>query len=251
MPMSAAMIRANNIALARENEETILLALKTVLAFDLVLQFDHQDETYICDAQWQDFQHVRFPRQSYWPVPIPVFARLSEKTRALFLKHRSREFPEDLRSDVVNSGRVDHRLTANGKRRMARKEGECEGEEGEKPEFQRLIDAYHEEFVTRHHVKPEIGKREAAQAQQLVKKHGLAAMTARLHLYFTGDPWWGERCHPFLLFSSTSVQTQLSVMVNGTPRAVVKSGNLEAGQSFMRRRLGGSEEQERPGALHN
>lgn len=136
MPMSPAIIRGANLALAAHPDESIRTALTTLVAAALVTKFTHQQYDYLCDPSWQDFQKIAYPRRTYYPSPPPgTLAMFSIKTRRLFKKHSANI------SKSSNPKRGDgHRLTANGLRLMANGsgEGERERENGAPPgvEFQ-------------------------------------------------------------------------------------------------------------------
>jgi len=86
MPRSAAMVRGFNRALARHSDADVFAALDKITEVGLTLTFEHQDETYLCDPVWQNFQHIRFPRRTLNPVPTEaIFGQLSIPTQQLFL----------------------------------------------------------------------------------------------------------------------------------------------------------------------
>ncbi len=72
----------------------------------LLLQFEHQGYAFVCSAEWQDYQRVRYPRASHLPKPEgSVLAACSPKTRQLFadaLPNRSGDGSEEVREDYGN-----------------------------------------------------------------------------------------------------------------------------------------------------
>jgi hypothetical protein len=91
MPDSAAIIRGANFALEREPEAAVVAALAFIKQIGLVEPFAHQGRQYLCSLAWQDFQGVRFPRASHYPVPpTEVFRKLSRRTAELFQRHSAR-----------------------------------------------------------------------------------------------------------------------------------------------------------------
>lgn len=119
---SAAVIRGANIRLAQESEQDISAALDMIRSVGLTEDFDHQGQRFVCSLEWQDFQKIRLPRKTYLPLPpAEVLLKCSRKTIALFKKHSP------------GSSRVDHRLTANGKRQKAtgKRQEASEGDAGE------------------------------------------------------------------------------------------------------------------------
>ena len=123
LPYAAVMIRAGNPALAAEPEDLIVTALDHVVASGLLIPFEHQAQRYLCDPLWQDFQKIRYPRATWYPVPTPeVFQQLSRETRVLF-----RNFHGMFRENPDACNRPGYRLEAKGKRLVVQ-EGESEGE---------------------------------------------------------------------------------------------------------------------------
>jgi hypothetical protein len=122
LPASPSIFRGANLALAKHPERDVETAISTIVESDLVLGFEHQGESFVCDPHWQDFQKIRYPRRSIYPVPsVDAVRRFSGETAALFLKHR-RDFSEELRKcfEIAKTmKRAVHRLTANGKRLTA------------------------------------------------------------------------------------------------------------------------------------
>jgi hypothetical protein len=122
MPDSASIIRGDNFALEAEPEETIAAAMETLKRIGLVQTFTHQGRRYLWSASWQNYQSIRFPRSTHYPIPsAEVLQKCSGETSALFQKHSPGLTPSQVP--------VNHRLMANGLRLMANGlEGSGEGQ---------------------------------------------------------------------------------------------------------------------------
>jgi hypothetical protein len=60
-------------------------ALDRMVELELLLAFEHQGERYVCSAEWQEYQTIRYPRESHHPIPNgDALAKCSPATRALF-----------------------------------------------------------------------------------------------------------------------------------------------------------------------
>jgi hypothetical protein len=128
MRRSPVVLQAANDSLARISRRVVDRALDRIVEVGLLVPFGHQDAWYVCQLDWQDFQKVRYPRESHQPSPTPeVLQRCSDNTRALF-QQRSGNSPEVLPKD---SSRARTREEANGLRLTA---NGSEGVQG-KPEF--------------------------------------------------------------------------------------------------------------------
>ena len=85
MRNSAIAIQADNDALATRPAKAIQKALDKIVAVGLLMAFDHQGRQDVCQANWNDFQKVRFPRATVHPAPPGgVLAKCSSDTRKLF-----------------------------------------------------------------------------------------------------------------------------------------------------------------------
>lgn len=118
------VIQAANDSLARRSRAVVNRALDRLVEIGLVTPFEHQDSRYICQLDWQDFQKVRWPRESHQPVPTAaILQQCSGDTRELFRKHfrsTSEVLPEDSRHVHAREEANGLRLTADGKRQTAR-----------------------------------------------------------------------------------------------------------------------------------
>lgn len=132
MRASATTIQAANDALAGRPAKAIERALERLIEVGLLACFDHQGRPYVCQLDWQDWQRVRYPRESLNPdPPSEVLEKCSAATQKLFsirteeLRRRSRKIseipPESFRSISEVSphptragARERQRLTANG-----------------------------------------------------------------------------------------------------------------------------------------
>lgn len=129
LPWSATLLMGHNLALAKRQSGDVGLAMDAVVGIGLFMSFEHQDQRFLCDPKWQSFQHVKYPRKTYYPCPPPdVLAVCDEKTIELFRNFHGM-FPKSPSPDT----RADLRLTANGIRLTA-----SEAEAG----FERFWTAY-------------------------------------------------------------------------------------------------------------
>lgn len=118
MRCSAVTIQAVNDALAQQSRHRVDGALKRLVSVGLLTAFEHQDRLYVCQLTWQDFQKVKYPRESMEPLPTPeVLEKCSKRTRALFAQH-SGNFPEMIPKDLPRAGAREE-ANANGLRQEA------------------------------------------------------------------------------------------------------------------------------------
>lgn len=118
MRCSAVAIQAANDALAKRPSRLIEKALQVLIDIGLLVVFLHQQRRYVCQLNWQDFQKVRYPRESHEPCPPPEILRVcSGATQELF-RNRSGNV---LERDPNSSGRARTReeANANGLRQTA------------------------------------------------------------------------------------------------------------------------------------
>lgn len=112
MRCSAMTVQSANDALAKRQGKLIERCLEHLINVGLVVVFEHQDRRYLCQLDWQDFQKVKYPRETNDPTPPPeIIAKCSEETQELFQFH-SENVPETNR----NLARAGGRETANGLR---------------------------------------------------------------------------------------------------------------------------------------
>jgi len=134
MRCSAVTLQAANDALAEKSARSVLSALQRLIDVALLVVFEHQGSKYVCQLDWQDFQKIRYPRESHEPTPTAeILHRCSGATAALFAQ-RSRKISETQREDSENDSEVIQslprapareeanglRLEANGKRLTAK-----------------------------------------------------------------------------------------------------------------------------------
>lgn len=120
MRRSVVVLQAANDSLAKRSKQMVDRAFDAVVNSGLLVPFSHQDEWFVCQLDWQDFQKVRYPRESHNPTPpAAILARCSETTRALFAQ-RSRKTSEISPED---SARAGAREEANGLRLTATAKG--------------------------------------------------------------------------------------------------------------------------------
>jgi len=131
MRRSVVVLQAANDSLARRSKQAVEKALDRVVDVELLQWFEHQGEYYVCQLDWQDFQKVRYPRESHNPVPTAaILAKCSDNTRALFAQ-RSRKTSETSPEDSPRAGAREEanglRLTANGNGSAFRSDGAAVG----------------------------------------------------------------------------------------------------------------------------
>jgi hypothetical protein len=129
MRFAALSVQADNAALETRTKSAILRALEALVTIGLVLRFEHQGQTYICQHDWQNFQRVRYPRPTMHPIPPPaVLTKCTPETRDLFLR-RPGNPPDDTpqnsgeNSEEVPSCARARMAVANGKRLTATANG--------------------------------------------------------------------------------------------------------------------------------
>lgn len=134
MVFSALRVQADNMALAKEPQDVVNLALSQIVSAGLVGAFEHQGVQYLFQRDWQDFQKVEYPRVTFLPKPpADLLKTCTPKTRGLFGNHpggvgkRSPKVSQTSSEGFPTTrARVRaKRLTANGKRQTAG--GESEG----------------------------------------------------------------------------------------------------------------------------
>jgi hypothetical protein len=85
MPDEPSVIRAGNRRLQREPEKAIRACLDQMLAIGLVHRFVDQNQPYVYSRVWQDHQKIRYPSETFYPVPpTEQLEECSDKTRVLF-----------------------------------------------------------------------------------------------------------------------------------------------------------------------
>ncbi len=114
MRRSAVVLQAANDSLARRSLKAVDRALDRLVEVGLIVPFEHQGEWFVCQLDWQDFQKVRYPRESHQPTPIPeILRQCSESTRAL----SAQRFRKPTESDPgLPHARTREEANANGLR---------------------------------------------------------------------------------------------------------------------------------------
>ena len=86
MRMSALTIRQENDALAQRPEKLVHAALESIVSVGLLSTFKSNGRRYLYQADWQDFQKVRFPARTSHPKP-PITAPCTMHTAWLITAH--------------------------------------------------------------------------------------------------------------------------------------------------------------------
>jgi hypothetical protein len=85
MRFSAAPLMAGNSSLEKRGQTKIKNALVALVNCGLLVEFQHQGESFVCSERWQDFQNVKYPRETHLPIPSgSVLDKFSPATRKLF-----------------------------------------------------------------------------------------------------------------------------------------------------------------------
>lgn len=93
MPASAIVIQAHNRNLRQRPTRAIQKALEAVIAAGLVLTFNHQGERYVWQPDWNDWQQIRYPRTTVWPLPEDC--NLATKATVKLFSHHSAKAQSD------------------------------------------------------------------------------------------------------------------------------------------------------------
>jgi len=121
MRCSAITVQADNDALAERPSADIDTALLKLVELGLLLIFEADRRKFVCQWDWQDFQKVRFPRETFLPLPPEnIRLKFSGETSELFLKRIGSITEKSPRAHVREEAKgLRHtangiRLTANG-----------------------------------------------------------------------------------------------------------------------------------------
>jgi hypothetical protein len=85
MLYSPAPLISDNRVFEERTPAAIRKALDRMVELGLLLAFEEQGEWYVCSAEWQEYQTIRYPRETHWPIPSgAALEQCSAATRALF-----------------------------------------------------------------------------------------------------------------------------------------------------------------------
>lgn len=88
MLFSSRPLRADNDYLDGKPTKTVQRWLERVRDIGLLLTFEHQEQLYCCQWDWQDWQGVEYPRSTVHPKPpVDILAQCDDATRLLFSVH--------------------------------------------------------------------------------------------------------------------------------------------------------------------
>lgn len=105
MPDLAASIQAGNRRLAQEPVKAITAALAGFVDGGLLHRFVHQGQAYLYSRVWQTHQKVRYPSETFHPVPpAEELAQCDAKTRALFAQRCANGSETVLENSGTTSG---------------------------------------------------------------------------------------------------------------------------------------------------
>jgi hypothetical protein len=189
MRASPVVLQAANARLAQAPAGRVNTALRRLIDVGLVVAFEHQEVTYVCQVDWQDFQKVRYPRESHEPVPpAEVLAKCSASTQELFKKH----FGEVSAKDQVLP-RAYTREEANGNGKGLTADGAAE----------RLTDAFRAAWKAAYGVECSLILKplEFGDLQRHLGAHGEPRLLQSIAAFFaTDEPFVRNAKHPLALW---------------------------------------------------
>lgn len=88
MRMTALQIQSDNKALAKRPRSVIERALAEMVTVKLVEQFTHQQQDFLCQLDWQNFQKKSYTKHTQLPKPpAELLARMTPLTQELMATH--------------------------------------------------------------------------------------------------------------------------------------------------------------------
>lgn len=125
MRASEVTLQAANTALAKQSKRKVLVAMDTLVEVRLLTAFEHQGERYLCQLDWQDFQKIRYPRDTHQPVPpAEILSKCSTTTAELFSQRfrkkteTDRELQRAPAREEANGLRLTAEANASGSARL-------------------------------------------------------------------------------------------------------------------------------------
>jgi hypothetical protein len=201
MRRSAVTLQAANDSLEKRSIKAIERSLDRLVDARLVVPFMHQAEPYVCQLDWQDFQKVRYPRESHLPIPPDdILAQCSRATQELF-QQRSRKIsempPEDSGTCSASDpqfprARTHEEANANGKRLTA---------DGSAPE--RVADAFRGHWKRTYGIESSLSVTPLQYAElekQLTALGETQLMAAMVAFFGTDDAFVRKNKHPLGVF---------------------------------------------------
>ena len=113
MHATVVALQNDNLALARKPQRAIRRCLEALVVAGLVTRFEHQDQPYLCQHDWQRWQKVEYPRSTINPAPPShILERFEGSTQTLFEKHPGGQRKAARSNDEPsNSGRTSQEHT--------------------------------------------------------------------------------------------------------------------------------------------
>ncbi len=223
MRCSAVTIQAANDALVQQPRKRVDHALQRLVTVGLLLDFEHQERRYVCDPEWQKFQHIEYPKQTMNPMPpVETLAACHQLTQELFRQcfgRPSRKFrvkplensgddPGKFSEDSPSGSRAREEANAKGLRLEAsgkRQEASSENETVLGDSFVRVLDAFRSLWkgAYGHECSVLTKPIHDMQLQQQIAAHSEPKMLQALAAYFsTDDKFVKNARHPLAMFVS-------------------------------------------------
>lgn len=251
MRCSAVTVQAANDALAQQPRKRIDLALQRLIDVGLLLAFTHQERRYVCNPEWQIYQHVEYPKQTINPIPpADTLALCKPETQELFrqcfgtpsqkfrvkapgtsqkdsgkFSEDSRKFSEDSPSGSRAREEANAKAKANGKGLAAPGEAAELGSPAE-----RVLDAFrlHWKRAYGHECSVLISHLRHMQLEQQLAAHSEVTLMQALAAYFvTDDDYVKRQKHPLAVFLGDPLK-YLAKVTAASPRDPVAETQADA-----------------------
>jgi hypothetical protein len=116
-------VQAGSRALGAKPARVVLRCLQRLVEIGLLTSFEVQGKPYLCQLDWQDWQRIRWPRETAKPLPpAPIISRCSAATQELFRLRLTRHSPatspdsgpDESRNGFGTSPAKESRVRVNG-----------------------------------------------------------------------------------------------------------------------------------------